>query len=168
MCNVIKVSGTVDHTHRKGIKSSVSLWVQKNRPMLLHIDDTWTVSDVQDAFSRCFPGLRISFTKKGPFYKETAPYGTTIEGNQRIGAIRKTHGAGYLEILSWYTVARLEKEFREQFGLPVQVFRKEQGKWMQTSSTDNYTLRQQSEMAQQVPGAFSLKLKERRREYEYL
>jgi hypothetical protein len=140
----------------------------KNRPMLLHIDDTWTVSDVQDAFSRCFPGLRIAFCKKPPFYKEATPCTTAIEGNQRIGAIRKTHGAGYLEILSWYTVARLEKEFREQFGLPVQVFRKEQGKWMQTSSTDNYTLRQQSEMAQQAPVAFSLKLKERRREYEYL
>jgi hypothetical protein len=136
--------------------------------MLLHIDDTWTVSDVQGAFSRCFPGLRIVFSKKAPFYKEIAPNGTTIEGNQRIGAIRKTHGAGYLEILSWYTVARLEKEFREQFGLPIQVFRKEQGKWIQTSSTDNYTLRQQSEIAQQAPVPFSMKVRERRREYEYL
>jgi hypothetical protein len=73
-----------------------------------------------------------------------------------------------LEILSWYTVARLEKEFREQFGLPIQVFRKEQGKWIQTSSTDNYTLRQQSEIAQQAPVPFSMKVRERRREYEYL
>jgi hypothetical protein len=136
--------------------------------MLLHIDDTWTVADVQNAFSRCFPGLRIGFCKKAQLHKEVTPCTTAIEGNQHIGVLRKTHGAGYLEILSWYTVTRLEKEFRERFGLPVQVFRKEQGKWIQTSSTDNYTLRQQSEMAQQAPVAYSLKLKERRREYEYL
>ena len=136
--------------------------------MLLHIDNTWTVADVQDAFSRCFPGLRIAFCKKLLFYNEATPSTTAIDGNQRIGSIRKTHGAGYLEILSWYTVARLEKEFRERFGLPVGVFRKERGMWIQTSNTDYFTLRQQSEIAQQAPVAYSLKLKERRREYEYL
>jgi hypothetical protein len=130
--------------------------------MLFYIDDTRTVSEVQEAFINRFPGLKIEFYKKRDGTKNAL-----ANGHLPIGALRNLRSTGMLEILSWYTVARLEKECRERFGLQVQVFRKERGAWVPISHTDHCTLRQHSEMAQQALSA-SLKIKTPFRAYEYL
>src|SRR4051794_22895129 len=115
--------------------------------MLLHIDDNTLLADVQEDFSDSFPLLKIEFYAEPHHYKEKSAEVRRILSDKKIGVIRKIHDSGNLEIMSWYTTGRVEREFKEKFGLNVQVFRKENGVWMQSSSTDSYTLAEQMELA---------------------
>jgi len=111
--------------------------------MLLHIDDNILVTDVQDDFSDSFPLLKIEFYDEVHQYREKSVQAHRIIADNKIGAIRKIHDPGNLEIMSWYTTGRLERDFREKFGLNVQVFRKENGRWVKIARTDPYTLAEQ-------------------------
>lgn len=115
--------------------------------MILHIHDNKTISDLQDKFNECFPSLKIEFYDHAHHYKEGSPEAHQISTDRTIGSIRKKHEQGEFVIKSWQTVASVEKEFREKYGLNVQVFRKANDKWIQTSATDPLTLRQQSDMS---------------------
>ena len=115
--------------------------------MLLHIDDNTLVTDVQDDFSDSFPLLKIEFYDEAHHYKEKSTQAHRIVADKTIGAIRKIHDPGNLEVMSWYTTSRLERDFKEKFGLNVQVFRKENGRWVQSTRTDSYTLAEQMERA---------------------
>lgn len=53
--------------------------------------------------------------------------------------------AGDLTVEANTVVMALEKEFEEQFGLHIQVFRKSGRTWLETSVSDNLTLAQQME-----------------------
>ena len=69
----------------------------------------------------------------------------------RIADVRKDHYNGVLEIKSWQTTAKIEKELKEVFGLHAQVFRQD-GKngWVQTSLSDDFTLQQQGEIGSDI------------------
>lgn len=116
--------------------------------MYLHIDDNMTVEEVQERFSDCFPYLAIAFYSTG--HKRFAPSDKRYqyEAKERIGNIRKNHNMGALEIKSWHTVDKVERELRELYGLHAQVFRLgNDGVAVQTTRSDSLTLKQQSEMA---------------------
>ncbi|HET7896975.1 MAG TPA: hypothetical protein VFL47_04885, partial [Flavisolibacter sp.] len=73
--------------------------------------------------------------------------------NERIGDIRKNHNRGALEIKTWHTVAKVEKELRDLYGLNAQVFRiSADGSSVQTTRSDELTLKQQSDLA--IEGGF--------------
>ena len=44
----------------------------------------------------------------------------------------------------------LEKIFKDQFGLAVQVFRKSGNLWLETTMTDNWTLQQQNNHGKEI------------------
>ena len=99
---------------------------------------------------------------------EESPEKYLLSPEKSLGEIRRNQHAGCLELKSWYTVARVEKDFRELFGLNVQVFRNENGGWIQTSDTDKYSLYQQYEMACHANNSISPKFDEQLGEYDYL
>lgn len=113
--------------------------------MILHIDDSMTVGDIQDKFSLCFPALTIKFYLEPHGYKETSSPDLEIDSKALLSTIRKSHGAENLTILSTDKVSKVEYNFKKLFGLNVQVFRKENGVWLQTSFTDKYSLKELSE-----------------------
>lgn len=116
--------------------------------MFLHIEDHLTVRDVQERFAECFPYLTIAFYTEG--HKRFAPSDRQfrINDQERIGNIRKNHHQGVLEIKSWHTVAKVEKELNDLFGLHAQVFRAgANGEAVQTTASDSLTLKEQSELA---------------------
>ena len=115
--------------------------------MILHIHDNKTISDLQDKFNECFPSLKIEFYDQAHHYKEKSSDSHLISADRTIGSISKKHEQGEFVIKSWDTVASVEREFREKYGLNVQVFRKQNDKWIQTSATDPLTLRQQGELS---------------------
>jgi len=105
------------------------------------------VSEVKERFSKCFPRLKIEFYSKPHHFGEQSPEKYLIDTSKKIGEIRHSYQEGCLEIKSWDTVATIEKDFRKQLGLNIQIFRKENEGWFQTSNTDKYNLLQQSEMS---------------------
>lgn len=134
--------------------------------MLLHIDDNALITDLQDDFSDSFPLLKIEFYDEPHHYKERASDKHRILGDWKIGSIRKIHNPGELEIMSWYSAGRVERDFKEKFGLNVQVFRQENGSWIQNRNSDTLSLAEQMDRARHSLRVISKP--KRQVEYDYL
>jgi len=136
--------------------------------MIIHIYDTLTVSDVQERFSKCFPLLKIEFYSKHFSLHEMPGDHYKIDPAIKLGQVRRHHNQGELELKSWYTVNRTEKDFRERFGLNVKVFRSENGGWVHTSRTGSCSLHEQEEMARHTIASIDPLVHERPEEYDEL
>ena len=116
--------------------------------MYLQINDRMTVEEVQDRFNECFPFLRLEFYSKPHDAFEGSDKKYQYNDKERIGSIRKKHTDGVLEIKSWDTTAKVEKGIKEMFGLNTQIFRYDAvGCWIQTTLSDELTLKQLSQFA---------------------
>ena len=67
-----------------------------------------------------------------------------ISRGKKIGDTQSAITDGYIEITGAMKVTDLEKIFKNQFSLVVQVFRKSGKIWLETTITDNWTLDQQN------------------------
>ena len=113
--------------------------------MFLQIHDQLTLGELQDRFADCFPFLKLEFYAVSHKRFEPTEKEHQLNSRQRVVDVRKIHQNGALEIKSWYTVARVEKDLKEQYGLNAQVFRSNaKGEWVQTSASDFLTLEEQS------------------------
>ena len=115
--------------------------------MLLTISNNKTISDIQDRFNECFPHLKLEFYHKKHKLNQESMEEQIIKEDVQIGEIRKKHNNGRLEIKSWDKAGDIEQRFMEEYGLYVQIFRLENGKWAQSLKTDELTLEEQSEVA---------------------
>jgi hypothetical protein len=119
--------------------------------MFLQINDTMTVEEVQDRFTECFPSLKIEFYSKAHKRYESTDKRYAYSGKEKIGNIRKNHTNGALEIKSWHTVMKVEKELEDLYGLHGQIFRgSPEGIWVQTSDSDELTLQEQNDLAMRL------------------
>ena len=136
--------------------------------MIIHIHDNLTLSDLQERFSKCFPALKIQFYTRPHALKKPSDENDMIHPSKKVEQARHIHTQGELELKSWHTVARVEKDFREKFGLNVQVFRNENGEWVQSSITDKFTLRDQQEMSRHAASSVHPQFREQLGEYDEL
>lgn len=109
------------------------------------------LSEVQKDFSSAYPFLKIEFFKNGFTRQSRYPAHQQIDRQQKIkdSWIYKKD-SGQIEITDAMTVHELENAFIDQFGLCVQVFRKSGNIWLETTMTDNWTLKQQSDHAMEI------------------
>lgn len=115
--------------------------------MIIYINDMLTVGDLQERFSKCFPLLKIEFYRTSHKWKQHSSPHDLVDPMTTIETIRKIHDQGTLEIKSWYQSGKVENDFKNKFGLNVQVYRRRHSGWIQTVSTDNLTLKEQSDLA---------------------
>jgi hypothetical protein len=115
--------------------------------MLLEIDDHKTVQDLQEKFSECFPFLKIEFYDEGHKWHQGSDPAHKLNPKTPIAQIRMHHTHGILEIRSTFKTGRVEQDFKNQFGLHVQVFRCQKGAWIQSTGTDELTLQAQMDLA---------------------
>ena len=115
--------------------------------MLITIDDSKTIGDIQDRFSLCFPSLKMEFYDTSHKWNESSSREHFVDAATLIKDIRKTHQPGVLEIKSWFKTGDIEQILRKQFGLNVQILRLEEGKWKQSTKSDPFTLAMQSEIS---------------------
>jgi hypothetical protein len=104
--------------------------------MIIQIHNNLLVSDVQERFAKCFPCMKIEFYTTRHHFRENSLEVCIANPSKKIGEIRRILEEGCLEIKSWYTVANVEKDLRDQFGLNVKIFREEKGRWVQTNGAD--------------------------------
>lgn len=116
--------------------------------MQLEIDDNKTVGDLQDKFNECFPCLRINFFSRAHSWHGRSLSKDNIPANVTIGNITKKHQHGPLVILSTQRAGDVERAFKQQFGLFVQVCYQLNDKWIETKDTDDFTLEQLCCMAE--------------------
>lgn len=111
--------------------------------MFLYINDSKTVQDLQDRFSKCFPYLKLEFYKPA----EDRFKSNLIKPDAFIGEIRACSRSGIMDIKSWDKTSKVKQELKDLFGLNVQIFRMYHNQWIPATYSDDLTLRQQTELA---------------------
>lgn len=106
------------------------------------------IGDVQQDFNELYPFLRIDF-----YRNVMGRLGSSVK--QKLNKTLRLSAAGNLqegdiEINDAMTVGQLEKTFREQFGINVQVSRKSGPVWLETTVTDKWTLKQQNDHGREL------------------
>src|SRR5689334_11586872 len=99
--------------------------------MKLKISPELPVAEVQKRFTEMFPYLRLEFYRNADDVKR----GARMNEKQRIGNCQIGITDSSLTISPTMTVRELEENFKEQFTLTVQVFRKSGTIWLQTTIT---------------------------------
>lgn len=118
--------------------------------MIIHIHNNLTIGEIQERFNKCFPCLQIEFFSKPHQFRELSADKDKYKPDELVSNILKNYEQGELELKSWEKAYEVEKAFKEKFGLNVQILRNFNGKWLQTSETDKYTLAQLNDMSQPV------------------
>jgi len=123
----------------------------------MKISDSKTIANIQEEFSAKFPGLKIEFYTKAHEAGEGSSVNTTLDSTKSVETVRTIHQEGDLSIDGHLKVSTLESNFKEKYGLNVQVFRKSGDIWMQTSATDDWTLAKQNRKGEHSVAAFKAK-----------
>ncbi len=113
--------------------------------MELKISRDQTIREIQNEFHKAYPFLKMEFFKRSHRAGMPSPKSDLIPVSTPLNTLMNGFEAGAVNIESSKTVAALEEEFRKRFGLNVQVFRKSQSLWIETSLTDHWTLARQNE-----------------------
>lgn len=115
--------------------------------MKLAINDSKKIKEIKDEFNNLFEFLKVEFFVKKHEVGEASAKKDMIEESKTIGEIRNIHGEGELIITPASLVSEVERQFEDNFGLHVQVFRKQNNVWLETTNTDGWTLAKQNETA---------------------
>lgn len=115
--------------------------------MDLEIDKSKKIISIQKEFQKRFPFLKIEFYKKAHSKGEGSAKENSLKSDLTIAEAQKKNASGTIKIHGLLTVADLESAFAEIFGLAVQVFRKSGMVWLQTTTTDDWTLAEQNQKA---------------------
>lgn len=109
--------------------------------MHMEIHDHTYIKDIQKTFSDFYLFLSLQFYTGHHGKYESSSEKNLIDPNQKIGEVRSSHLSALIEIQPHYRVADVEREFSERLGLSVQVMKKENDHWEQTTGLDNLTLK---------------------------
>src|SRR5690349_5385044 len=100
--------------------------------MKLEVNDSKTVEMIKKEFSTVYPYLKIEFFSR----PHEAGGGTEKKyiknEHSTLFECRTMHYNGPLEVVSNMTVAELEKNFQNVYGLSTQVFRRSGKVWLET------------------------------------
>lgn len=113
--------------------------------MIMHITGSKTLNEAQEEFNRAYPFLKIEFYTKN----RLGPGRIHLKNSLTMSAAGLKQ-SGDLKIDDSMTVGQLEKKFFEQFGLYVQVSRCSGNLWLETTMTDNWTLKQQNDHGREL------------------
>ena len=113
--------------------------------MKLQINKKTKIKDLQKEFSNAYPYLKIEFYNKPHREKELSSVKDRISPGKIIGELDNFKGRDSINIAKDRTVADMEAEFYDKFGIAVQVSRRTGDLWIETSLTDYRTLGMQNQ-----------------------
>ncbi len=117
--------------------------------MLLHIASNRLLGDIQKDFNTVFPFLKLEFFRAD----ESAaipPAKRFLPGRYAVQNARRSRQEGDVMVDENMTVSQLENQFLALFGLGVQVHRKSGNLWLETTMTDNWSLKKQNEHGREL------------------
>lgn len=108
--------------------------------MKITINDHRKIFAIQEEFTTAFPYLKIEFYSKANKQGGASSKKMVKHSSKTLGECRTIHKKGLVTITPEMTVADLEKQFSDVYGLQVQLFRKSGKVWLETTVTDYWTL----------------------------
>jgi hypothetical protein len=127
--------------------------------MIIEINPNKMLKEINSAFTKVYPFLKLEFFSKSHKWQESSSSKDLLQQDQTVSEV--THSflcSGFIEIHYWQKTGIIEMKFLQQFNLSVQVYRKNGDSWIQTSGTDELTLEEQNEAgmkASQIYGGFA-------------
>lgn len=121
------------------------------RKEILYIRPEETLKQVQTEFTNAYPFLKLEFFRNGNVRKARYPRHLLLPASMQIkDASFLTLKPGELLIAGNIKVRDLEVAMFEDFGLAVEVFRKSANIWLETTITDDWSLKQQNEHGKEI------------------
>ena len=103
-----------------------------------------SIKDLQAAFSKQFPGLKIElYTEQHGAFQSSAPE-FQYRSDTSLSDVNAELTEGEFAIDPTWTVEQFEEVFAKKYLINVQVFRKSNNVWLQTTNTDAWTLEVQN------------------------
>jgi hypothetical protein len=99
-----------------------------------------------------FPFLKIEFFKTAAARVEAKSWMDVVLHNRYAGEINEYLKQGSININGDHNVSSVEQLFQHNFGLPVQVFRKQKKLWVGANETHELTLNEQNEIGKESCG----------------
>jgi len=109
----------------------------------LHISDNTQLKEIKKAFNDKFSHLKIEFFAEEHESGEASTYKSMYDDELYLKDIRSNHTEGDLSIDGHQKTSTFESNFKEHFGVNVQVWRRAGNLWLQTTITDKWTLSEQ-------------------------
>lgn len=106
-------------------------------------DDFMTLKSIKEQFNAKFPHLKIEFFETKHNKGEASAKELMYDDAFRIKDIRKEGAMLPISIHGNLKTSTLEKLFEEELGVFIQVYKKSNNVWIQTTATDDWTLSQQ-------------------------
>lgn len=126
--------------------------------MEIRISDSVPIFEIQKAFSKKFPYLKLEFLVNNPKgFKDASKENPIADVSKTIGEIRHIHYIGPIKISGNEKVRTFEEMLRDLYGLSVRIYRKTGNVWLRTNITDGMTLSEQNNLASDI--AFRTKVK---------
>ncbi|MBY5959004.1 hypothetical protein KUV50_12705 [Membranicola marinus] len=113
--------------------------------MQIQINLDTRIAHAQNKFHEVYPYLKIDFYNKPHDEEELSRVSDMISPNELFSSIKTIMRPESIDIGEERTVAQVEQEFYDKFGVAMQVSRKSGDVWLQTSKTDHLTLKKQNE-----------------------
>lgn len=118
--------------------------------MKLKISYSEKTGKIRRTFNDKFPFLKIEFFNTAHAPGQPTSRNNLVSENIFLGDINPFIKEGTITIAPEEKVAAIEQAFQKNFGLPVQVFRKQNNVWIETTKTDQLTLAEQNEKGKQA------------------
>ncbi len=115
--------------------------------MTLEINKMSCIKDIQLAFCKSYPYLKIEFFDMPHHWGETTRKAHRYQPGFKVFDIeRKKHAKGIIYFPPWMKTGQIEEQMKEQFGLFPQVYRRNGYEWIETAGTDELSLDEQNEI----------------------
>lgn len=123
-------------------------------PTMTHIliDANKNISLIQQEFNSAFPFLKLEFFKHKHGINGSSPKSDMITNDVPLNHLHTKQSKDTFEITEDMPVSEVEQLFHKCFGISAQVFRKSGRSWLETSVTDDWTLRRQNDEGQELSG----------------
>jgi len=118
--------------------------------MKITINDNRKIYAVQEEFQKMFPYLKLEFFAKPSKVGGTPSKKEIKHPSKTLGECRAVHTSGLLTVTPQTLVGELEQDFRDNFDLAVQVFRKSGSAWIETTATDDWTLEHENTTGEEM------------------
>ena len=112
--------------------------------MKIEITKASTLQHISDQFCAVFPFLKLEFYKEKHKTNEGSDVDDQLTRDTLLIKIQPDLKETYFNIDGEISVADFEKMMKDKFNLNVQVFRKSSKIWLQTTSTDHWSLNKQN------------------------
>ena len=118
--------------------------------MLLYIHDNRTLKELQDDFNLAFPYLRMEFFSKPHAIGLASAEKNKLNNYMQLIDVRTSHRNSAVEIQEWHTVKAVEQMLQTDYKLPVQIYHFSQAGWIETTVTDEVTLKELNEQGKRA------------------